>query len=234
MLRQLVADELEADQVDGRSLQVGGFRSGMAPLRHQTIAIPHPSHREHVGGEVKTDQSGTRLSTLIGTVVQPARQRLGTDAHGTAQIQHTLQPTAQQRLHCGVDGISQLRLGSGGRQLLVWPDPQGHRIGGLLRLRRGLPAEVALLVGVKTGQVIVGWLHPRAGAVRHQRLRSDAQVLPTLAPGNAVAFRRADDQLPRLEEQRSPQHTNADQALDQTPETAAGISPAWRGIGVGH
>ena len=145
-----------------------------------------------------------------------------------------MQSPGQQRFGSGVNGIPQLALSLGGSQLLVWPDPEGHRIGGLLSFRGGLPAEIALLISMEASAVVRRWLQPGGGALDQQRSGCNPQLLPALTPGNPIAFSRTNDQLPGLEEERPPEQSDADQGFDQTTKTAAGVSPAGGLHGVGH
>ena len=97
-----------------------------------------------------------------------------------------------------MNGIPQLALSLSGSQLLVWPDPEGHSVGGLLSFRGGLPAEIALLISMEASAVVRRWLQPGGAALDQQRLGRNPQLLPALTPGNPIAFSRTNDQLPLL------------------------------------
>lgn len=145
-----------------------------------------------------------------------------------------MQHSIEERLHSGVNRIAQHALGFGGRELLIGPDPQGHGICGLLRLRRGLLAEVALLIGVKASEVIDGGIQSRGAAAGQQWFSRLPQLLPALTPWDAIAFRRTNNQLPRLKKERSPEQADANQRFDEAAQATAGFSPTGRSGGVRH
>ena len=102
-------------------------------------------------------------------MVQPASKRLGADSNGTTQIQNLIDGIAEERFHHCMDCIAESRLSLKRLQRFLRSNAQGHRIGGLLRLRCGLPTEVALLISMEARLVIGGKNHTLAAALRQKR-----------------------------------------------------------------
>ena len=223
-----MANELQADQIQAHGLQPGGLGSAMAPLAHEPLLIAHPCHRQHLRGEVESNHLRFGHTLRLSAGIQPLGQRLGADANGTADVQHPLNGLIQQRLGAAVDRLTQTLLGLLRAELFIGPHPQRHGIGGLLSFSRGLPAEIALLVGMEANPVVLRNAQISCAALLEQWFGGLLQLLAARTPGNAIALGGANDQLPRLKKQRTPQQSNADQRLDQPAQSAAGIRPLGR------
>lgn len=97
------------------------------------------------------------MHIAVAVLLEPVCERQGANPHGAADVEHVANRAAEAGFNRGVDAVAHALLGGlGGELLLLLPHPQRHRIGGLLGFAGGLPAEVALLVGVKTGAVVGG------------------------------------------------------------------------------
>ena len=223
-----MAHELQADQIQAHGLQPGGLGSAMAPLAHQPLLIAHPRYRQHLRGEIEAHHLGLGHTLRLSAAIEPLGQRLGAHANGTADVQHPLNRLIQQRLGGAVDGFTQPSLRLLRAELFIGPYPQRHGIGGLLGFSGGLPAEIALLVGMEANPVVLRNAQISRAALLKQRFSGLLQLLAARTPGNAVALGGANDQLARLKEQRTPQQANADQRLDHTAESAAGVRPLGR------
>ena len=120
-----------------------------------------------------------------------------------------------------MDLIPQAGLAHRRYETLFWPNAQGHGIGRLLRFGSSLPAEIALFIDMETGHVVTRRLKPGVDGARLQRCCSLLQFPATDSPGNAVAFRRSDNQLTSLEEQGTPQQSDTDQMFDPATKALA-------------
>ena len=214
-----MADELKADQVKGGSLQSCVLRGRMQPAIDEPLPITHPGDRQHVGGEIKPLNPRSGLLALFSTLMQPARQMQCAHSYGTTEIEHLLNRAFQTGLHNAVDLIPETNLRHGRCKRLLRPDTKGHGIGGLFRFSRGLPAEIALFIGMEASQVIVRRPQSRRDGARQQGGCSLLQFPASNSPGNAVAFRGADDQLTGLEEEGAPQQSDPNQAFDPATQS---------------
>ena len=106
--------------------------------------------------------------------------------------------------------------------------PQGYRIGGLLGLAGGGPAEVALVVSVEQNPRIGGNGLRGTGAGRQQGLGVPPKLFAPLSPGYAAALGGANDQTPRLPEQQLAQGLHRQHPIDQSAQGMIRFHPVGR------
>ena len=127
-----------------------------------------------------------------------------------------------------MDARPQPLLGLERRETFLRPDPQRHGIGGLLRFTGGLPAEIALVVGMKADPVVAGSAHGGIDHPAKQRFGLGLQLFPAGLPADALTLCGADDQLTGPLEQDSFESLNGQQAVDQPAEEMVGSHPVGR------
>jgi hypothetical protein len=124
------------------------FGGGVVPAADAAAGVADPGHRQHLGGKVEAIDG--HISALAK--VEPVLEGQGANPHRAADVEGAAHRGCEAGLDRREDGVPKPPLGLVGLQGFLGPHPQGHGIGGLLRLTGRLPAEVALLIGVEPGR----------------------------------------------------------------------------------